>query len=353
MAESSPGEGKGSLRKAARRAARRNALEKRLRQEAVLGTAVPTTPERQELADAVRELALPALDRQRQSQIVEPSLPPIILPHQGPSTSSAEWNKLHRKFLRLARDEKRQQRGEGRDRYLHASVSHRHEGGVSNDWYVYEGLEEIRPRFTLLATHAGVALGSRQDPKPLDFWLRHLFLDLLENKSKHLRFARDKGDDGIIERVCEASALYCLRLEKEAVEKSAPLRERQYVLGTTKSVSASRTKAGFTGLSKAEMRGRRRAKVVASLIKELNALRPQMQVPEEDFPELLKQNPEYQVFKICKKHPSAATWVKRLPDRRSTNSLAYEIAAIECGVSAATIETAWKDYKPKPGGWSR
>jgi hypothetical protein len=93
-------------------------------------------------------------------------------------------------------------------------------------------------------------------------------------------------------------------------------------------------------------KGRERAMVVAKLIKELNALRPQMQVPEDDYSELSRQNARYLVFKICKEHSAAAHWVKLLLERRSVNSIAYELAAVHFGVRAATIQTAWKRYKP-------
>jgi hypothetical protein len=51
------------------------------------------------------------------------------------------------------------------------------------------------------------------------------------------------------------------------------------------------------------------------------------------------------VFKICAEHPPAAIFVKRINDRRQTNTLAYEIAAVKLGVSAATVESAWKKFK--------
>jgi hypothetical protein len=99
--------------------------------------------------------------------------------------------------------------------------------------------------------------------------------------------------------------------------------------------------------SKAVERGCERAKLVGKLIGELNALRPHMEVPEDDYPVLKKQHPKYRVFKICEKHPAAAKFVHLVRDRRSVHSLAFEIAAIECQVRPATIKSAWKKYKPK------
>lgn len=102
--------------------------------------------------------------------------------------------------------------------------------------------------------------------------------------------------------------------------------------------------------SAAEHEGRKRARVVATLLSELNELRPHMTIPDDDYPKLSRQNPKYLVFKICKKHPAAARWVKLLPERRSVHSLAYELAAVSFGIRAATIETAWKRYKQKARG---
>jgi hypothetical protein len=95
------------------------------------------------------------------------------------------------------------------------------------------------------------------------------------------------------------------------------------------------------------LEGRKRAKLVGILIKELKALRPQMQIAEDDYPRLSKLHPQYTVFQICHQKPVAAHWVKLLPERRSINSLAYEIAAAHFGRTASTLETAWKDYKPR------
>jgi hypothetical protein len=92
--------------------------------------------------------------------------------------------------------------------------------------------------------------------------------------------------------------------------------------------------------------GHGRATVVAELIKELNALRPQMQLPEDDYENLSRQNARYLTFKICKQYPSAVNWVKMLPERRSVNTIAYELAGVHFSVRAPTIETAWKRYKP-------
>jgi hypothetical protein len=97
----------------------------------------------------------------------------------------------------------------------------------------------------------------------------------------------------------------------------------------------------------AERLGRRRAELVGQLIKELNALRPQLQVPDEDYPKLVAENPGYEAFKIAKNHPAAAKYIKQTPDRPRVNTLAYKIAAIHFSVSSETIKNAWRKYKPR------
>jgi hypothetical protein len=76
--------------------------------------------------------------------------------------------------------------------------------------------EGLKPRFELLATTAGLALGASLSPnvQPVEYWLDHLWLDLLENGSNYVF-----GDS--ITDVCRASEICCLRLAKAAEEKEA------------------------------------------------------------------------------------------------------------------------------------
>lgn len=111
--------------------------------------------------------------------------------------------------------------------------------------------------------------------------------------------------------------------------------------------AARKQPPSISSKSEAERLGRRRAQLVGQLITELNALKPELQVPEEDYTRLCSQYPDCQVFKICKQHATASKWVKLVPDRPRVNTLAYEIAAIHFGVTKATIQTAWKRYKPR------
>jgi hypothetical protein len=136
-------------------------------------------------------------------------------------------------------------------------------------------------------------------------------------------------------RALESEALQC-----ELAAKGPRRSKRQL---PTKADAPTHSKI----LSNAEAVSRKRAALVARLIKELNALRSHLQVPEEDFPRLAAQHPQYRVFTICKKHAGASKWVELLCVRRRVESLAWQLAAVECGVSTETIKTAWKRYKPR------
>ncbi len=106
-----------------------------------------------------------------------------------------------------------------------------------------EGPDEyLKMRFEALATKAGIALGCPEDWPPLKFWLFKLFLYLSETKSHYL-FAstplvriddnprsdllKPHADEtvsarcGIITNVYEASANFCLWLERQALEAGA------------------------------------------------------------------------------------------------------------------------------------
>jgi hypothetical protein len=165
----------------------------------------------------------------------------------------------------------------------------------------------------------------------------------INNYSGHL----DSQLFGFRFEVGKIKAWWLRKLESEAWQCELAAR---VALGSEPQV-ANKAKAltGSKSLSKKEMVGIRRASAVARLIKELNALRPHMQLPEEDFPKLAKEHPAYEAFEICKKHPGASKWVKLVRERRIVNSLAYQLAAIEEGVSAAMMETAWKRHKRKLG----
>jgi hypothetical protein len=102
------------------------------------------------------------------------------------------------------------------DRWLRAFVDYKDRTIACGQWHLSEGVNEsFHERFEVEATRAGIAIGSTVSVEARDVWLHHVFSDLLEHKSK-LLFAASK-DSGIVVRACEASALYCARLEKQAL----------------------------------------------------------------------------------------------------------------------------------------
>jgi hypothetical protein len=102
------------------------------------------------------------------------------------------------------------------DRWLRAYVDYKNRAAEGGQWHVSSGVtESFRERFEVEATRAGIAIGSALACEPRDVWLHHVFSDLLAHNSKLLFSATKEG--GIIVRACEASAIYCARLEKQAL----------------------------------------------------------------------------------------------------------------------------------------
>ncbi len=86
-------------------------------------------------------------------------------------------------------------------------------------WTLSKGPNEnFQARFQVMATRAALDLGSPPDAEPLDFWLHRLYFDLGKTGSDQLFAASAEG--GIILNVCLASATFCARLEKRALEIS-------------------------------------------------------------------------------------------------------------------------------------
>jgi hypothetical protein len=158
--------------------------------------------------------------------------------------SADEWQDFHSKFMQLANQEDRIDRSAGKDRLLRAYCDYKQhpevwERGKPNQglfslldtpphgiWIYSDGLDEnFLARFRVLAARGGLALGSPQDTDPEDFWLHRLFLDLVENNSDELFAASKEG--GMIRRVCVASATFCSRLERKALEQSEPGADRK------------------------------------------------------------------------------------------------------------------------------
>jgi hypothetical protein len=96
--------------------------------------------------------------------------------------------------------------------------------GVWN--YDSDGISEnFRERVRLCVADAGHTLADYPaGTNAEDFWLHRLYHDLLENNSDQLFAASDEG--GMILSVCVASATFCSRLEKKALETLTSFPER-------------------------------------------------------------------------------------------------------------------------------
>jgi hypothetical protein len=136
-------------------------------------------------------------------------------------SDASMWRSLRSEFKALASEELVLDPGNRRDRWLRAYVDYKYVKCDFGTWHISSGPnEDFRASFETLATRTGVSLGSPQGADPLEFWLHHLFLDLLKHKSDQL-FAAKENEGGIILRVCEASATYCARLEQQALKASS------------------------------------------------------------------------------------------------------------------------------------
>lgn len=88
--------------------------------------------------------------------------------------------------------------------------------------YCSRGISEnFFERVRLCVAEAGRALPDYpKGTDPEDFWLHQLYLDLLRNNSDLLFCGTKEG--GMILSVCVASATFCARLERRAIQQSEP-----------------------------------------------------------------------------------------------------------------------------------
>jgi hypothetical protein len=143
------------------------------------------------------------------------SFTPTVLP-SGRAQSPEVWRSLHERFRELLGEELILAPRNVGDRWLRAFVDYKTGAAACGHWHLSEGVNEsFRERFEVEATRAAIALGSEMTDEPLTIWLHHVFSDLLGHKSALLFAGSEEG--GIIVRACEASALYCARLEKQAL----------------------------------------------------------------------------------------------------------------------------------------
>ena len=135
---------------------------------------------------------------------------------EGAVRNSSGWAVLRAQFAALARQENESFGRVADTDLLHAFVNYETGLVEVGQWSLGGSTESIRTDFMLYATRAAVALGAPNGVDLTDYWLHRLFSDLLENRSKHLRCAKE-GEGGMIMTLLDASAIYCARLERTAL----------------------------------------------------------------------------------------------------------------------------------------
>ncbi len=118
--------------------------------------------------------------------------------------------------MQLAEEEKQQPALGFRRMYAHADYSGPHEYGM----WSFGGVpsEKILAYYKVHATQAALVVGIPRNAEPLDYWMHRLFAYLKSAGSSHLNIY-DAHGGGVIERVIEASVLYCVELHREALER--------------------------------------------------------------------------------------------------------------------------------------
>jgi hypothetical protein len=126
------------------------------------------------------------------------------------------WKQLGDQFKALMEEEDRlaHERISGERCYAYVACG---QSGESSYWVEGIAAERLQARFELVATEAGIALGCPPGTSPQTYWLNRLFLDLSANDSN---FSRMYGANGVIERLFEASNMYCTRLDRRELEKT-------------------------------------------------------------------------------------------------------------------------------------
>ena len=92
-----------------------------------------------------------------------------------------------------------------------------------------------------------------------------------------------------------------------------------------------------------------RAAWVASVFEELTILEPRMQgmVSSEDYRRIAKEYARFVTFRVAGLHPEIEEKVNNLQEHRRYIRLAQEIVAAKFSRELNTIQTDWKNHKPK------
>jgi len=132
------------------------------------------------------------------------------------------WKRFQSEFEALRAEEDRIVQERGLRDWFHGDVIYGESGEFGSWSLAGSATESLQARFELLATEAGIALGSPAGTLPHVYWLHRLFVDLRANKSRHIRiYDTDNDIAGIIECLLEVSATYCARLNRQSLENAA------------------------------------------------------------------------------------------------------------------------------------
>jgi hypothetical protein len=126
------------------------------------------------------------------------------------------WNRFHNEFKFLMEEEDTIVRERGLRGWFHGSVIYEESREFGSWSFDSITTESLQARFDVVAAEAGIALGSPPGTLPGVYWLDRLFADLRANKSQHIRIFNEAG--GFIERLFEASATFCARLNRQSLE---------------------------------------------------------------------------------------------------------------------------------------
>ena len=170
---------------------------------------------------------------------------PESYPVPAAQNITSSWRDLHDRFMLFAGEEQERTAVitkatvlQRMDQLLRASCSYREHQEVWEKgkpeqglfclldtpphgvWNYSDGVSEnFLERVRLCVAEAGRALPDcAKGTDAEDFWLHRLYLDLLKNKSDQLFAASEEG--GMIVSLCVASATFCSRLERQALDQS-------------------------------------------------------------------------------------------------------------------------------------
>lgn len=247
-------------------------------------------------------------------------------------------------------------------------------------WILDAGVNKtFQERFRTHGARAGRVLGARRGTDAEGVWLHRLYSYVSENHGEFIapkiggRTSAFRHMDRIL-YVCEASAIYCAWLERQALEHSEP-RNRTRVdhrrTGgkraessraqnsdkTAQDVESRTTTAGASNELESSKQAKkaprqlalteRRAKAVSKVLRELRTVQPKMD-NESHYSKLEHEHANYLIFKYAQQDSDVRRWIENVQERRDLVALAQEIAARHFKLSPATIATDWSHrWKPR------